>query len=54
MKIERDNISEGSDRREKFASSFTSPDFFFKKIYVMKCLRSKKKITLHTILLTTN
>ena len=26
--------------------------FFFKFFYVMKCLRSKKKITLHTILLT--
>ena len=26
--------------------------FFFKKFYVVKCLRSKKKITLHTILLT--
>jgi len=34
---------EEKNKRENFASSFTSPDFFFKKFYVMKCLRSKKK-----------
>ena len=32
------------NKRLKFASSFTSPDFFFKKISVMKCLRSKKRL----------
>ena len=31
-------------KRLKFASSFTSPDFFFKKISVMKWLWSKKFI----------
>jgi len=35
---------EAKNKREKFASSFTSPDFFFKKFYVMKCLRSKKRL----------
>ena len=35
---------EAKNKREKFASSFTAPDFFFKKIYVMKCLRSKKSL----------
>ncbi len=34
---------EAKNKRENFASSFTSPDFFFKNFYVMKCLRSKKK-----------
>jgi hypothetical protein len=31
-------------KKLKFASSFTSPDFFFKKNSVMKCLRSKKRL----------
>ena len=35
---------EAKNKREKFASSFTSPDFFFKIFYVMKCLRSKKRL----------
>ena len=31
-------------KKQKFASSFTSPDFFLKKNSVMKCLRSKKRL----------
>jgi hypothetical protein len=31
-------------KTKKIASSFTAPEFFFKKIYVMKCLRSKKRL----------
>ncbi len=35
----------GRGRREGTeGESFTSPDFFFKKISVMKCLRSKKRL----------
>ena len=43
---------EAKNKREKFASSFTAPDFFFKFFYVMKCLRSKKR--LKSLLITTD